>query len=176
MIDSGAFYRQDLVLCLVLLISYATLHLSPASVAREHAPLPLSAPPLLPSERPWVRGRSGIETSASAAPVFCAPPTSTPPICPLLEVHFYRIVSFGARRLSVVRNSELSAIREQLMYCINGSCGRYIDCCPLYGRCPLLGVSVNRGSTVFSVESPIPRNYSRPLLVRRLQFHHCNCT
>ena len=41
----------------------------------------------------------------------------------------------------------LSAIGEQKMYCIYRNNGCYIDCCPLYGRCPLLGGS--GGSTVF---------------------------
>ena len=36
-----------------------------------------------------------------------APPTSAQPICPLLEVHFYWKVSFGARGLPVVWNSEV---------------------------------------------------------------------
>ena len=34
------------------------------------------------------------------------------------------------------------------MYCLNGNSIWYIDCCPLYGRCPLLGVSIIGGSTV----------------------------
>ena len=38
---------------------------------------------------------------------FRATPTSDQPICPLLEVRFHWKVSFGARRLSVVRNSEV---------------------------------------------------------------------
>ena len=38
---------------------------------------------------------------------FQAPPTSAQPICPLLEVCFYCKVSFGARGLSVVRNSKV---------------------------------------------------------------------
>ena len=38
---------------------------------------------------------------------FRAPPTSAEPICPLLEVHFYWKVSFGARGLSVVQISEV---------------------------------------------------------------------
>ena len=37
------------------------------------------------------------------------------------------------------------------MYCLYGNSSWYIDCCPLYGRCPLLGVSVIRGSTVFNI-------------------------
>ena len=32
--------------------------------------------------------------------------------------------------------------------CIYGNSSWYIDCCPLYGRCPLLGVSDIGGSTV----------------------------
>ena len=35
------------------------------------------------------------------------------------------------------------------MYCLYGNSNWYIDCCPLYGRCPLLGVSVIGGSTVY---------------------------
>ena len=69
---------------------------------------------------------------------FQALPTSTQPICPLLEVHFYWKVSFGARGLSVVRNSEFGSGK-----CIDSTgiaVGIYINCCLLYGRCPLLGV------------------------------------
>ena len=36
------------------------------------------------------------------------------------------------------------------MYCVYGNSSRYIDCCPLYGRCPLLGVSIIGGSTVYA--------------------------
>ena len=36
------------------------------------------------------------------------------------------------------------------MYCLYGNSSWYIDCCPLYGRCPLLGVSVIGGSTVLN--------------------------
>ena len=35
------------------------------------------------------------------------------------------------------------------MYYLYGNSGWYIDCCPLYGRYPLLGVSVIGGSTVY---------------------------
>ena len=34
------------------------------------------------------------------------------------------------------------------MYCVYGNSSWYIDCCPLYGRCPLLRVSVIGISTV----------------------------
>ena len=37
------------------------------------------------------------------------------------------------------------------MYCLYGNSSWYIDCCPLYGRCPLLGVSVIGGSTVLNI-------------------------
>ena len=36
------------------------------------------------------------------------------------------------------------------MYCVNGNSSWYIDCRPLFGGCPLLGVSVIGGSTVAS--------------------------
>ena len=65
-----------------------------------------------------------------------------------------RCTSIGKRRLvheacplSGIRR--LSAIGEQKMYCVYGNSGWYTDCCPLYGRCPLLGVSVIGGSTVY---------------------------
>ena len=34
------------------------------------------------------------------------------------------------------------------MYCVNGNSSWYSDCGPLFGGCPLLGVSVIGGSTV----------------------------
>ena len=34
------------------------------------------------------------------------------------------------------------------MYCVYGNSSWYMDCCPLYSRCPLLGVSVIGGPTV----------------------------
>ena len=34
------------------------------------------------------------------------------------------------------------------MYCVNGNSSWYINCRPLFGGCPLLGVSVIGGSTV----------------------------
>ena len=54
-------------------------------------------------------------------------------------------VSFGAQRLSVIRKS---TIREQKMYCVYGNSGRYIYLGALFGGGPLLGGSVNGGSTV----------------------------
>ena len=39
--------------------------------------------------------------------IFKLHPQVPSPICPLLDVHFYWKVSFGARRLSVVQNSEV---------------------------------------------------------------------
>ena len=47
---------------------------------------------------------------------------------------------FGIRRLS--------AIRVLLSYYIYGDVSRCMYQRPLFGRCPLLGVSVNRDSTV----------------------------
>ena len=37
------------------------------------------------------------------------------------------------------------------MYCVNGNSSWYINCRPLFGGCPLLGVSVIGGSTVYSI-------------------------
>ena len=81
---------------------------------------------------------------------FRAPPTSAQPICPLLEVHFYWKESFGARGLSVVRNSGATVhvptaipLDAQYIYC-----SRIADNPRYTVRCPLLGVSVNGGSTV----------------------------
>ena len=42
----------------------------------------------------------------------------------------------------------VSAIRRFLKYSIYGKRSWYIAHCPLYGRCPLFGVSAKRGSTV----------------------------
>ena len=36
------------------------------------------------------------------------------------------------------------------MYCVNGNSSWYNDCGPLFGGCPLLGVSVIGGSTVYT--------------------------
>ena len=48
-----------------------------------------------------------------------------------------------------VRYSEVSVIREFLKYgSYGGKSSWYIAYCPLYGRCPLFGVSAKRGSTV----------------------------
>ena len=35
------------------------------------------------------------------------------------------------------------------MYCVKGNSSWYISCRPLFGGCPLLGVSVIGGSTVY---------------------------
>ena len=43
----------------------------------------------------------------------------------------------------------MSAIREFLKYGMYGKSSWYIAYCPLYGRCPLFGVSAKRGSTVY---------------------------
>ena len=45
----------------------------------------------------------------------------------------------------------VSAIRRVLKYGIYGKRSWYIAHCPLYGRCPLFGVSAKRGSTVFLI-------------------------
>ena len=42
----------------------------------------------------------------------------------------------------------VSAIGRFLKYSIYGKRSWYIAHCPLYGRCPLFGVSAKRGSTV----------------------------
>ena len=55
-----------------------------------------------------------------------------------------------ASALVPVRYSEVSAIRSVRYWevCIYGKRSWYIAHCPLYGRCPLFGVSAKRGSTV----------------------------
>ena len=64
----------------------------------------------------------------------------------------------GAWRLSAVRSLEVVRISEVKMYAVNAAIGRGHVVCPLYGGCPLLGVSIVGGSTVylscFEVELP----------------------
>ena len=60
----------------------------------------------------------------------CSYITACKPLCPLS----------GTRRLSV--------IRVFLLYYMYGDCSWCMQQCPLFGRRPLLGVSVNRESTV----------------------------
>ena len=55
----------------------------------------------------------------------------------------------------IVCPSHPCTIREQLTYCVYKNSSRYIDCCLLYGRCSLLGVSVNGGSTVHALGSKL---------------------
>ena len=40
------------------------------------------------------------------------------------------------------------------MYCVKGNSSWYISCRPLFGGCPLLGVSVIGGSTVIPYPKP----------------------
>ena len=54
----------------------------------------------------------------------------------------------GAWRLSAVRSLEVVRISEVKMYAVNAAIGRGHVVCPLYGGCPLLRVSIIRGSTV----------------------------
>ena len=54
----------------------------------------------------------------------------------------------GAWRLSAVRSLEVVRISEVKMYAVNAAIGRGHVVCPLYGGCPLLGVSIIGGSTV----------------------------
>ena len=68
---------------------------------------------------------------------------------PLVEVRFYRKVSFGARDLSVVWNSVV--VRYSGAVNVNGNSSWYINCRPLFVGCPLLEVSVIGGSTVSSL-------------------------
>ena len=51
----------------------------------------------------------------------------------------------GAWRLSAVRVVRISEVK---MYAVNAAIGRGHVVCPLYGGCPLLGVSIIGGSTV----------------------------
>ena len=59
----------------------------------------------------------------------------------------YRTCKFV--RYSEVSAIGVSAIREFLKYGMYGKSSWYIAYCPLYGRCPLFGVSAKRGSTVY---------------------------
>ena len=78
------------------------------------------------------------------------------PQAPCPFVRYWRCISIVKYSL-VLANcllsgiQTLSAILKQFIYCVYGNSGRYIDCCPLCGRCPLLGGSVNRGSTVYKI-------------------------
>ena len=56
----------------------------------------------------------------------------------------------SARSETSVRYSELRGGRysEVSKYSMYGRSSSYIVYCPLYGRCPLFGVSAKRGSTV----------------------------
>jgi hypothetical protein len=47
------------------------------------------------------------------------------------------------------------------MYCINGNSSWYSDCGPLFGGCPLLGVSVIGGSTVVQMPGKATEVYTR---------------
>ena len=51
--------------------------------------------------------------------------------------------------VSVIRNSEVVRYSGvSIVLYIYGDCSWCMQRCPLFGRCPLLGVSVNRESTV----------------------------
>ena len=47
------------------------------------------------------------------------------------------------------------------MYCVNGNSSWYSDCGPLFGGCPLLGVSVIGGSTVVATIGEQPSGLYR---------------
>ena len=57
----------------------------------------------------------------------------------------------GQAWLSVVRNWEMSAIQVFLLYINHSEFSWYIKQCPLLGRGPLLGASVNGDLTVLQV-------------------------
>ena len=54
-----------------------------------------------------------------------------------------------AWRLSAVRSLEVVRISEVKMYAVNAAIDRGHVVCPLYTGCPLLGVSIIGGSTVY---------------------------
>ena len=74
----------------------------------------------------------------------------------------------GANGLSVVQRSEVVRISEVVTYGDSAWCH---GLCPLYGGCPYLGVSVNRGFTVCYLKTVLLRprlrlyssNYSKCL-------------
>ena len=61
----------------------------------------------------------------------------------------------GAWRLSAVRSLEVVRISEVKMYAVNAAIGRGHVVCPLYRGCPLLGVSIIGGSTVYGGNIPV---------------------
>ena len=66
-------------------------------------------------------------------------------------------VQLGPWKLSVIRSSRVSAIQGLLKYWSEWEDSRDFQNCPLYCGCPLLRVSVKRGSTVsFSPISSLP--------------------
>ena len=74
----------------------------------------------------------------------CPASAALRPQVPCPFVRYWRCISIGKYRLahtdcllSGIRRS--SAILEQLVYFIYVNSNWYIDCCPLYGRCLLLG-------------------------------------
>ena len=66
----------------------------------------------------------------------------------LSSVLMYYVDRVGPNIVSAIRNREVAAIRNVLLYYVNGvSIGTARWWAPL-ARCPLLGMSVKRGSTV----------------------------
>ena len=73
-----------------------------------------------------------------------------------LLVHYQGLISMtndlpGAWRLSAVRSLKVVRISEVKMYAVNPAISRGHVACPLYGGCPLVGVSIIGGSTVFNI-------------------------
>ena len=73
----------------------------------------------------------------------------------LLEVIFYGsyIFDYGHPKCTLFFNLEVSVIRRLPCYG-HGKCNRGQDECPLFGGCPLFGVSAIGGSTVYPIKLP----------------------
>ena len=88
-------------------------------------------------------------------------------------------------RLSAVRSLEVVRISEVKMYAVNAAIGRGHVVCPLYGGCPLLGVSIIGGSTVVTSKEPgctscftmpsvqLQHNYPHSVPWGKYSFHNC---
>ena len=90
----------------------------------------------------WHECKSGCDQ------IFRALCWRAPPTVRNLGQIFHSVDQLGQAWLSVVRNWEISAIQVFLLYINHSEFSLYIKQCPLLGRGPLLGASVNGELTV----------------------------
>ena len=64
----------------------------------------------------------------------------------------YYVGRVGPNIVSAIRNNEVAAIRNVLLYYVNGVPIGTRALVVALARCPLLGMSVKRGSTVYCIE------------------------